>query len=117
MELVWPTPVPRKKPTGLTGAQKRKLCELYQRDPRMNTVDKLIDIAEKEFDKIPGRDSVQKMIRDRGRWLALNEKDASYFRQRAGKLGNLEEGLFEWLLQVCPVPLHPPLKCAVNPVN
>ncbi len=111
MELVSPTPVTPKrafKRTRLTGAHKRKLCELYKTGKY--SVRNLIDTAEKHLGMSPSRGAVWGVIIESERWLALDGRDAKKGRGRGRKWRKLEDGLFEWFLQVRTIPATPTLE-------
>jgi hypothetical protein len=130
MEDATPPPVIPKKQQTLTGAQKRKLCELYEGEPGVYTQKKLIEAAKKEFGICPSNSQVQRIINERDKWLTLDELAASKIRQRGPKWGELEDGVFQWFLQVCTISrpntpelwskarlliCHAPLKCRAKP--
>ena len=86
-----------------TDLDRRKICEIQKKNPGW-TQDEVTNAAAKELQKPLKRSSVTGILKDKAKWLKVEDSSGSRKHHKEAKWAPLETALYEWIGQVSRIP-------------
>ena len=87
------------KQAAMTAVQKKFLCEKKRDNPSL-TQQQLVEIASKEFQITPSLSAIQRLLKEKEKFLHMRDKDFKKRRMRPPKYPQLEAAVDLWFSQV-----------------